>query len=37
MMAGLFTALSGVYFVYDLERRTENLSREFEAELVEDQ
>jgi biopolymer transport protein ExbB len=36
-MAGLFTALSGVYFVSDLERRAENLSREFESELVEDQ
>lgn len=36
-MAGLFTALSGVYFVSDLERRADNLSREFEAELVEDQ
>ena len=36
-MAGLFTALSGLYFVSDLERRTENISREFEAELVEGQ
>jgi biopolymer transport protein ExbB len=35
-MAGLFTALSGLYFVSDLERRAENISRQFEAELVED-
>jgi biopolymer transport protein ExbB len=35
-MAGLFTALSGLYFVSDLERRAENISRKFEAELVED-
>jgi biopolymer transport protein ExbB len=36
-MAGLFTALSGLYFVSDLERRVENISRKFESELVEDQ
>ena len=36
-MAGLFTALSGLYFVSDLERRAEETSREFETELVEDQ
>ena len=35
-MAGLFTALSGIYFVSDLENRTSELSRRFEAELVED-
>jgi biopolymer transport protein ExbB len=35
-MAGLFTALSGLYFVSDLERRAEDISRKFEAELVED-
>jgi biopolymer transport protein ExbB len=35
-MAGLFTALSGIYFVSDLERRAQELSRRFEAELVED-
>lgn len=34
-MAGLFTALSGLYFVSDLERRAENAARRFEAELVE--
>ena len=34
-MAGLFTALSGIYFVSDLESRAEELAREFEAELVE--
>ena len=33
-MAGLFTALSGIYFVSDLESRTEELSRRFQAELV---
>ena len=36
-MAGLFTALSGLYFVSDLESRAEELARRFEAELVEDQ
>jgi len=35
-MAGLFTALSGLYFVSDLERRADTASRRFEAELVED-
>ena len=35
-MAGLFTALSGLYFVSDLESRAEDLARRFEAELVED-
>ena len=34
-MAGLFTALSGLYFVSDLERRAEKIARHFEAELVE--
>ncbi len=33
-MAGLFTALSGLYFVSDLERRAEELARKFESELV---
>jgi len=36
-MAGLFTALSGLYFVSDLENRSDDLARRFEAELVEDQ
>lgn len=36
-MAGLFTALSGLYFVSDLERRAENVSRDLERTLVEDQ
>lgn len=36
-MAGLFTALSGLYFVSDLENRAEDLARRFEADLVEDQ
>ncbi len=36
-MAGLFTALSGLYFVSDLERRAEMISRRFEAQLAEDQ
>ncbi len=36
-MAGLFTALSGLYFVSDLETRTEHLARRFEADLVEEQ
>jgi biopolymer transport protein ExbB len=35
-MAGLFTALSGLYFVSDLERRAEEVTRRFEAELVEE-
>lgn len=35
-MAGLFTALSGLFFVSDLERRSEDISRTFEAELAED-
>ncbi len=35
-MAGLFTALSGLYFVSDLERRAELISRRFESQLVED-
>ena len=34
-MAGLFTALSGIYFVSDLESRAEDVARRFEAELVE--
>jgi biopolymer transport protein ExbB len=34
-MAGLFTALSGLYFISDLERRAEDTAREFETELVE--
>ena len=33
-MAGLFTALSGMYFVADLEGRADELAREFEAEIV---
>jgi len=36
-MAGLFTALSGIYFVSDLESRIEERARSFEAELVENQ
>ena len=36
-MAGLFTALSGLYFVSDLERRADDVSRRFESRLVEDQ
>jgi biopolymer transport protein ExbB len=36
-MAGLFTALSGLYFVTHLETRADDISREFELELVEDQ
>ena len=36
-MAGLFTALSGLYFVSDLERRADDVSRSFESRLVEDQ
>lgn len=35
-LAGLFTALSGLYFVTDLERRSENAARSFEALLVEE-
>jgi biopolymer transport protein ExbB len=35
-MAGLLTALSGVYFVSNLENRAETMAREFETELVED-
>jgi biopolymer transport protein ExbB len=35
-MAGLFTALSGIYFVSDLERRAMDDARRFEADLVED-
>jgi biopolymer transport protein ExbB len=35
-MAGLFTALSGLYFVSDLERRGEEATRRFETELVEE-
>ena len=35
-MAGLFTALSGLYFVSNLESRADDVAREFEAELVED-
>ncbi len=34
-MAGLFTALSGLYFVSDLENRADEVARRFEAELVE--
>ena len=34
-MAGLFTALSGIYFVSDLESRADETARQFEAELVE--
>jgi biopolymer transport protein ExbB len=36
-MAGLFTALSGIYFVSDLEHRADNVARRFETDLVEDQ
>ena len=35
-MAGLLTALSGVYFVTNLENRAETLARGFETELVVD-
>jgi biopolymer transport protein ExbB len=35
-MGGLFTALSGIYFVSDLERRASDNARQFEADLVED-
>lgn len=34
-MAGLFTALSGLYFVSDLDSRAEDAARRLEAELVE--
>lgn len=34
-MAGLFTALSGLYFVSDLESRADKVARHFQAELVE--
>lgn len=34
-MAGLFTALSGIYFVSDLERRAADNARRFEGDLVE--
>ena len=34
-MAGLFTALSGIYFVSDLEGRADDAARRLEAELVE--
>ena len=36
-MAGLFTALSGLYFVSDLESRADELARRFEADLVQEQ
>ena len=36
-MAGLFTALSGIYFVSDLESRADDTARRFEAKLVEDE
>ena len=36
-MAGLFTALSGLYFVSDIERRADTVARRFEARLVEGQ
>ena len=36
-MAGLFTALSGFFFISDLERRSEHLGMYFEAELLETQ
>jgi biopolymer transport protein ExbB len=36
-MAGLFTALSGLYFVSDIERRADTVARRFEAQLVEEQ
>jgi len=35
-MAGLFTALSGIYFVSDLESRADVLARRFETDLVEE-
>jgi biopolymer transport protein ExbB len=36
-MAGLFTALSGMWFVSNLEMRVEDVSRRFEAELVQEE
>ena len=36
-MAGLFTALSGLYFVSDLESRADEMARRFEADLVQEQ
>ncbi len=36
-MAGLFTALSGIYFVSDLEGRADHIARLFEVDLVEDE
>ncbi len=36
-MAGLFTALSGLYFVSDLESRADDMARRFEADLVQEQ
>lgn len=33
-MAGLFTALSGIYFVSDLENRADDVARQFEVDLV---
>jgi biopolymer transport protein ExbB len=36
-MAGLFAALSGLYFVSDLESRAQELARRFEADLVKEQ
>ncbi len=36
-MAGLFTALAGLYFVSNLESRAEEMARRFEADLVEEQ
>ena len=33
-MAGLFTALSGIYFVSDLETRADDIARRFEVDLV---
>ena len=36
-MAGLFTALSGMLFVTNLQHRVEDVGRSFEAELVEDE
>lgn len=35
-MAGLFTALSGLYFVSDLEGRVDEIGRRFHAELTEE-
>ena len=36
-MAGLFTALSGLYFVSDLKSRADEAARRFEADLVKEQ